>query len=461
MARIERIAFIGLGIMGSPIAANLMKAGFELHVWARRREQAEPLIAAGAIWHDSVASVVRVADAVITMLGEPKDVESVWLGKGGLMETARRGAFLIDMTTSSPSLAARLHKTGAKLGLHVLDCPVTGGRAGAESGKLALFVGGKKADFDACAAIWQAVSARASYMGPAGSGQAAKAANQIAVAGVLSGVCESLAYARAAGLDLNELFPSLCAGSAGSKQMEKIGAKILARDDTPSFFVRYLAKDLRIGVSEAASLGVELDVARDTLANLDKLTALGMGDLGTQALVHNYENDAAERFAKISYDSPVGVLTIAAGAKGIIALTIAGQKYESRHQPSDAETVETPVLKAARAWLDRYFAGKRPSPAELLLDLRGTEYQLAVWNELLNIPYGRVITYGALAEKLHSSPRAVASTVGRNPISIIIPCHRVIGKDGELTGYAGGIENKRKLLQLEGAVKEQLVIRDE
>ena len=166
-------------------------------------------------------------------------------------------------------------------------------------------------------------------------------------------------------------------------------------------------------------------------------------------------------FAKISYDSPVGVLTVAADENGIVALTIAGQKYEDRHLPSEAEERETPVLKAARLWLDRYFAGKKPAPDTLPLAPRGTEFQRAVWNELLTIPYGKLTTYGALAEKLSSSPRAVGSAVGHNPISIIVPCHRVVGRNGELTGYAGGLGNKRKLLQLEGAMKEQLVISNE
>ena len=137
MTELRRVAFIGAGIMGEPIAANLMKAGFELHIWARTPEKAHPLLNAGAIWHNSAAAAAQASDVVITMLGEPKDVESVWLGTGGLIETAREGTILIDMTTSSPSLAARLAAEGKKRGLRVLDCPVTGGRAGAESAKLA------------------------------------------------------------------------------------------------------------------------------------------------------------------------------------------------------------------------------------------------------------------------------------------------------------------------------------
>ena len=157
-------------------------------------------------------------------------------------------------------------------------------------------------------------------------------------------------------------------------------------------------------------------------------------------------------FAKIAYSSPVGVLTVAAAENGIVALTMAGQKYEERHLPPDAEERETPLLKSVRVWLDRYFAGKKPAAAELPLDLRGTEFQRSVWKALLTIPYGTVVTYGELAKQLHSSPRAVGSAVGRNPISIIVPCHRVVGSDGSLTGYAGGVENKRRLLVIEGAL---------
>ena len=157
-------------------------------------------------------------------------------------------------------------------------------------------------------------------------------------------------------------------------------------------------------------------------------------------------------YAKIAYDSPVGVLTIVADENSLVALTLAGQKYEERHLPAGAQERETPLLAAARAWLDRYFAGERPVPEDLPLVPRGTEFQKTVWRELLNIPYGKLTTYGGLARKLGTSARAVGSAVGRNPLSIVVPCHRVVGADGSLTGYAGGVENKRRLLELEGAL---------
>jgi 3-hydroxyisobutyrate dehydrogenase len=286
---IQTIAFIGLGIMGRPIALNLMKAGFRIRAWARHPEKIAGMAAAGAVLCSSKSEAVSTADAVITMLGAPDDVEQVYFGPDGILESAAAGTFLIDMTTSSPALARRLHDEGRSRGLHMLDAPVTGGRRGAEEGSLAIFVGGDSADFEVCRPIFEACGKKAVLMGPAGSGQNAKMANQILVAGTLTGICESLAYARRTGLDLNELFPLLCAGSGGSRQLEKAGPKIIAGDDAPSFFVRYLAKDLRIAVSEAQHAGLDLSSARHTLKALDVLTDRGMGDLGTQALIHFYE----------------------------------------------------------------------------------------------------------------------------------------------------------------------------
>lgn len=154
----------------------------------------------------------------------------------------------------------------------------------------------------------------------------------------------------------------------------------------------------------------------------------------------------------IHYSSPLGMLTVAAEENLITVLVIDGQKYMERHLKGEITEREAPILKQAEQWLDRYFSGEKPDPAELPLSPKGSEFQKRVWKELLKIPYGMTDTYGGIAERLGSSARAVGSAVGRNPISILIPCHRVLGRDGNLTGYAGGVENKKKLLELEGAI---------
>ena len=151
----------------------------------------------------------------------------------------------------------------------------------------------------------------------------------------------------------------------------------------------------------------------------------------------------------IRYDSPVGVLTIAAEKDKITALVIDGQKYIDKHLAGEGRELETQALQEVRLWLDDYFAGKAPEPSALPLAPAGTDFQQRVWLELIKIPYGHTATYGEIAAAVGSSPRAVGSAVGRNPISIIIPCHRIIASDGHLTGYAGGIHNKARLLQLE------------
>ena len=152
----------------------------------------------------------------------------------------------------------------------------------------------------------------------------------------------------------------------------------------------------------------------------------------------------------IRYDSPLGTLTIAAENDALTTLVIEEQKYAEFHLAGVGRELETPRLQEAKTWLDRYFAGQRPDLTELPLAPKGTVFQRCVWQELLKIPYGRTESYGSLAARLGSSARAVGSAVGRNPISVIIPCHRVVGADGGLCGYAGGLENKKKLLRLEG-----------
>ena len=152
----------------------------------------------------------------------------------------------------------------------------------------------------------------------------------------------------------------------------------------------------------------------------------------------------------IRYDSPLGMLTVAARGEALTALVIDGQRYAERHLAGEGRERETEPLNRARLWLDAYFAGERPALTTLPLRPAGTAFQQAVWRELLKIPYGETRSYGELASGLGSSPRAVGGAVGRNPLSVFIPCHRVLSADGSLTGYAGGLENKKKLLCLEG-----------
>ena len=152
----------------------------------------------------------------------------------------------------------------------------------------------------------------------------------------------------------------------------------------------------------------------------------------------------------IRYRSPLGLLIVAAEGEALTVLVFEGQKYARQHLAGEGEERETPVLRAARLWLDAYFAGERPDAAALPLSPRGTNFQRAVWRELRTIPYGETRRYGEIAARLGSSGRAVGSAVGRNPISLMIPCHRVLGAKGALTGYAGGLERKEALLALEG-----------
>jgi len=174
LGEIQSIGFIGVGIMGKSMVRNLMKAGFDLHIYARTRSKVEDVIGEGAVFHESIADCVKDRDAVITIVGFPQDVEEVYFDEGNILDHVKEGAYLIDMTTTSPQLAEKIYQEGGKKGCHVLDAPVTGGDTGAKAGTLSILVGGDQADFEACMPLFEAMGTNINYQGKAGCGAYAR-----------------------------------------------------------------------------------------------------------------------------------------------------------------------------------------------------------------------------------------------------------------------------------------------
>ena len=283
-----RIGFIGVGVMGNGMVKNLLRHGYEVSAYTRTRAKALEALDAGAEWRESVADCVRDADAVITMVGFPPDVEEVYFGEKGVLANARPGTLVIDMTTTSPRLAQRIYTEAADRGLCALDAPVSGGDTGARAGTLAIMVGGDRKAFDRAVPIFEAMGKSIRYMGAAGSGQHTKMANQIAIAGTLAGVCEAIAYARAAGLDVDEVISTISGGAASSWQLANNGPKSAHGDFAPGFFIKHFIKDMTLADGEARARDLPMPVLEKVLAMFRALEAQGYGDEGTQALIRAY-----------------------------------------------------------------------------------------------------------------------------------------------------------------------------
>ena len=212
--QIKKLGFIGTGIMGSHMAVHLIEHGYEVKVFNRTREKAEAIVKKGAVMAESVRDCVQDADAVISIIGYPKDVEEVWLGNEGIINSAKKGALIIDMTTSSPYLAVRLYNEAKEKGLSAIDAPVTGGDTGAKAGTLTILAGGDKEAFERALPLFEAMGKTVVYTGKAGTGQHTKMCNQIAIAGALSGAAEAISYAKAAGLDAEAVVSAISTGAA-------------------------------------------------------------------------------------------------------------------------------------------------------------------------------------------------------------------------------------------------------
>lgn len=285
----ESIGFIGLGIMGTPMCRHLLKAGYPVVAWNRTAARLQSLVADGARPGNSPADVASQSTITITMVGDSGDVEAVIAGKGGVIEGAARGSVVIDMSTISPVTSRSLAKRLAAREVQMLDAPVTGGSLGAQNATLSILVGGDRATFERCLPVFQKLGKAITLVGPSGAGHTAKLANQVLVAGCMSGVAEALVFAKKAGLELGTWFEAVKGGAGTSWHLTTQAPRVLDGDFSPGYMVKHHRKDLRLIQETAHEMGVPLPVASVVLQLYRSLQSMGGDELGHQALVKVYE----------------------------------------------------------------------------------------------------------------------------------------------------------------------------
>ncbi|MEM3693182.1 MAG: NAD(P)-dependent oxidoreductase [Candidatus Bathyarchaeia archaeon] len=287
--KVKRVGFIGLGVMGMPMATNILKAGYPLTVWNRTREKMRGLVSMGALPGESPKDVAEKSDVVITMVADSPDVEQVILGPQGVIEGAHPGLIVVDMSTISPSVTRRIAKELEKKGIRMLDAPVSGGDVGAKQGTLSIMVGGPEDAFKECLPIFEVLGKRITYMGPSGSGQITKLCNQVICALNIQAVCEGLMLAAKAGLDLEKMLNVVTGGAASSWMLSNLAPKMINRDFEPGFKISHQLKDLRHALSLAEDLKIPLPGTALVSQLFRIVEALGMGDRGTSAAIVGME----------------------------------------------------------------------------------------------------------------------------------------------------------------------------
>ena len=293
--RSTQIGFVGLGIMGSPMALNLIKAGYSLKVYNRTdRPRVQEVVDAGATRVATAAAAAAGSDVIITIVTDTPDAETVILGEEGVLQTTRVGATVIDMSTISPRVTRDIAAALREKGVDMLDAPVSGGDVGAQQGTLSIMVGGEQRVFDDCLPVFEAMGKNITLIGGNGAGQTTKACNQIAVAGANLAMAEALMLAAASDLDVGKVVDAISGGAAGSWQLTNLGPRILKGDFAPGFMVRLQQKDLKL-VLEAAN-DVKLALPGVSLAHqfFNIVERLGCADEGTQALIKAYEVQAGK-----------------------------------------------------------------------------------------------------------------------------------------------------------------------
>lgn len=278
------LAFIGLGIMGLPMAGHLLKAGHRLAVHTRTKSKANTLLAAGATWSTTPADAAREADVVFICVTDTPDVEAVLLGEHGVIDSARPGLIVVDHSTISPAITRKMAATLSAQGATLLDAPVSGGDIGARNATLSIMVGGDAPAFDRVLPLLQVMGKTITHTGPSGTGQLTKLVNQILVTINNLATCEALTFAQRAGLDGTKTIQALAAGAAGSWQWTNLGPRILAGDFAPGFTINLQLKDLRLVLETAGELGLSLRAVQLVDELFQQAKANGWGREGTQAL---------------------------------------------------------------------------------------------------------------------------------------------------------------------------------
>ena len=284
-----RIGFIGLGIMGKPMARNLLKAGFSLTVYSRRTSSIDELVADGATGAPSPREVGAVSDVVITMVTDTPDVREVVLGENGVLISLPSGSVILDMSTISPSATREIAAVVQARGIEYLDAPVSGGEGGAIAGTLSIMVGGKEETFSRCLPILEAMGKNIIHVGEVSAGQLTKLCNQIAVAVTNLAMSEALLFGAKSGIDIEKMHRAISGGAAGSWQLSNLGPRIFQRDFAPGFMVRLQQKDLRLVLHEADRMQLALPATSLVHSLFNALEAMGAENEGTQALVRVLE----------------------------------------------------------------------------------------------------------------------------------------------------------------------------
>lgn len=282
---VERIGFIGTGIMGGPMALNLLRAGYPVTVHNRTRSKAEAVLADGGVWADTPAEAAKDSEVIITCVPDTPDVRLVLLGEQGVIEAAKPGLICVDMSTISPAATKEMGEVLAAKGVTLLDAPISGGEIGAIEGKLSIMMGGPKDAFEKVRPIMEVMGKAVTHCGPLGSGQMTKLANQVMVIHTIMSIAEGLAFAEKAGLDPETTWKVTSAGAAGSHSLKVLGRKIIDGDLKPAFMVDLQQKDLRLVMECAEQINQPLPGAALAHQLLAVLQAWGRGRDGTQALI--------------------------------------------------------------------------------------------------------------------------------------------------------------------------------